>query len=160
MLTGNEHYVVIKLVSGEQIMAVLENESSDQITIFNPLLIRMFPVLGATGGGQEHVTATPYSKFSDDQSITIDKTKILFIKNLHHVLIPHFNRIVEEHSREVLVSKENRAEDLRWEDDPKEETQIKEVSDLTLEEVEKRIEMLRSIIDENKNFVDGNDTIH
>ena len=79
------------------------------------------------------------------------------MKNLHHVLIPHFNRIVEEHSREVLVTKENRAEDLDWGDEPVAE---QEMDQLTLEEVKKRLDMLRSIIDDKKNLVDGNDTIH
>ena len=156
MLSGNEHYVIVKFVSGEQVMAVLEHETKDQIIIVNPMLIRMFPIIGEKGG-QEHVTATPYSKFSDDQSLSIDKDKILFVKNLHHVLIPHYNKIVEEHSREVLVTKENRAEDLDWGDEPVAE---QEVDQLTLEEVKKRLDMLRSIIDDKKNLVDGNDTIH
>jgi DNA-directed RNA polymerase subunit H (RpoH/RPB5) len=157
MLTGNEHYVIVKFVSGEQVMAVLEAETADQIKILNPMLIRLFPVMEGNNG-KEHVTATPYSKFSDDQSLVIDKSKILFIKNLHHILIPHFNRIVEENSREVLATQGNKAEDLQWEDD--QEGVNEELSELTMEEVKKRLDMLKSIIDENKNFVDGNDTIH
>ena len=163
MLSGNEHYVIVKLISGEQVMAVLDYENETQIHIVNPLLIRMFPIVGATSG-QEHVTATPFCKFADNPSLTIDKSKVLFMKNLHHVLIPHFNRIVEEHSREVLVSKQPTAEDLVWGDEEEETVEqlatVENLNALTEEEVRKRIDMLKSIIDENKNFVDGNETIH
>lgn len=159
MLSGNEHYVIIKFITGEQVMAILEHESQDQIHILNPMLIRMFPILGQTSG-QEHVTATPFCKFADTQTLTIDKSKVLFVKNLHHVLIPHFNRIVEEHSREVLITKENRAEDLDWGDEEEED-----LESLSTEELQKRIQMLEAIaekevIEEEKNFVEGNETIH
>lgn len=159
---GDEHYVIIKFVSGEQVMAVLLEETEDDFRISYPMQIRMFPILGeGTTGGREHVTATPWNKFAEDPELVINKRNVLFIKNLHHVLIPHYSRLVAENEETALVnSRENRAEDLSWDDEEEDEP-------LTIEEVQKRIRMLESIARGEKkeetiekNFIEGNDTIH
>ena len=157
MLMGDEHYVIVKFTSGEQVMAVLLEETIDDVTIVYPMQIRLTPILDA-GGAREHVTATPWNKFADDPEITINKRNVLFIKNLHHVLIPHYTRLVSENEETQLVNKrENRAEDLSWGD---EETQ-EEVDALSNEELLKRIRMLESIAEKEETvFVEGNDTIH
>lgn len=158
MLMGDEHYVIVKFTSGEQVMAVLLEETTSDVTIVYPMQIRMTPILDVDGA-REHVTATPWNKFAADPEITINKSHILFIKNLHHVLIPHYNRLVSENEQTQLVNKkENRAEDLSW--DGEEDHGIH-----TVEELEKRIDMLESIAgetteEEESTFIPGNDTIH
>jgi len=164
MLMGDEHYVIVKFTSGEQVMAVLLEETEDNFRISYPMQIRMFPLVGENGQGKEHVTATPWNKFADDPELVINKRNVLFIKNLHHVLIPHYARLVAENEQTSLVnSKENRAEDLSWGDE-EEDDEI-----LTVEDVKKRIEMLESIagkqrtteeIEDERTFVEGNDTVH
>lgn len=161
MLSGNEHFVIIKLVSGEQVMAVLENETDENIHISSPLLLRLFPVLGAEQG-QEHVTATPYCKFAEDSNLTLNKRNILFIKKLHHQLVPHYMRLADEAEEHVPIKQkqDGSVKQLDWED---EELQ-NEVSGLSDEEIKKRIRMLEAIAkkeeEEARNFVDGNDTVH
>lgn len=154
---GDEHYVIVKFTSGEQVMAVLLDETTEDLTIVYPMQIRLTPILDADGA-REHVTATPWNKFADDPQVTINKRNVLFIKNLHHVLIPHYTRLVSENEETQLVNKkENRAEDLSWGD---EETQ-EEVDALSNEELLKRIRMLESIAEKEETvFVEGNDTIH
>lgn len=157
MLIGNEHFVIIKLVSGEQVMAVLENETDENIKISSPLLLRLFPVIGAETG-QEHVTATPYCKFAEDSNITLNKRNILFVKNLHSMLIPHYIRLASEAEESVTIKKKDDGgvRKLDWED--------KEVSGLSNEEIQKRIQMLEAIAkkeeEEVRTFIEGNDTIH
>lgn len=166
MLTGNEHYVVVKLISGEQIMAVLEYETEETVELAYPMLIRMFPIVVA-GKSHEHVTATPYSQFSEDPIISIHKRNIIFLKNLHHMLIPHFTKIVQDAEQTVLVKRDstgqvNRAEDLVWEDEELE----REMKTLTTEEIQKRIDVLEAIFgseepeEEKTTFVEGNRTLH
>lgn len=161
MLNGNEHFVIIKLVSGEQVMAVLEKETDDNIQISSPLLLRLFPVLGADAG-QEHVTATPYCKFAEDSNLTLNKRNILFVKNLHSLLIPHYIRLASEAEEHVPIKQkeDGSVRKLHWED---EELQ-NEVAELSNEEIQKRIRMLESIAqkeeEEMRTFVEGNDTIH
>lgn len=155
---GDEHYVIVKFTSGEQVMAVLLEETPVDVTIVYPMQIRMTPIIDVDGA-KEHVTATPWNKFADDPEITINKSHILFIKNLHHVLIPHYTRLVSENEETQLVNKrENRAEDLSWGDE--EDDGIH-----TVEELEKRMAMLESIAgetteEEERTFIEGNDTIH
>jgi hypothetical protein len=161
MLIGNEHFVIIKLVSGEQVMAVLEKETDDNIQISSPLLLRLFPVIGAESG-QEHVTATPYCKFAEDSNLTLNKRNILFVKNLHSMLIPHYMRLASEAEEHVPIKQKHDggARKLEWED---EELQ-QEVAELSSEEIQKRVKMLEAIAEkeeeEARTFIEGNDTIH
>jgi len=119
--------------------------------------LRLFPILGAEQG-QEHVTATPYCKFAEDTSLTLNKRNILFIKNLHHQLIPHYIRLANESEEHVPIKQreDGSVRKLDWEEE--------EVESLSDEEIKKRIRMLEAIAkkeeEEVRNFVDGNDTIH
>jgi hypothetical protein len=53
----------------------------------------------------------------------LDKKDVMFIKKMHHIFIPHYLRIVEEHEKLGLMdTKERRtAEDLYWEEEQIEE---------------------------------------
>lgn len=170
MLKGDEHYVVVKLITGEQIMAILEYESDNSVELVYPMLIRLFPILQGDKP-HEHVTATPYSQFADTAHITINKSHIVFLENLHHMLIPHFTRLVAENENAVLISRQKdgsvkRAEDLNWDEEEMQE----EAESLTTEELQKRIAMLESIFgkeeesleeqEDQRTFVEGNNTLH
>ena len=41
----NENFVVVKLVSGEQVMATLTNEDADTIQLHYPMVIKMIPFI-------------------------------------------------------------------------------------------------------------------
>jgi hypothetical protein len=157
MLDGTEFYVVLKLTSGEQMMAVLRNEDEEYVEIEYPMVMRMIPIMSE---GKEHITAHPFCQFSDDRNFTLHKSNIMFVKKLHHVFIPHYQRIVHEHEKTSLVTNNkgvSQETSLEWEDEM-----------LTVEEAKKRIEMLRSIVgieekeqpSPSSTFVEGNDTIN
>ncbi len=155
MLTGDEQYVILRLVNGEQVMAVLQYESKETVEIENPMVIRTFVNPEA---GSEHITAAPWSRFSSNQSISIQKSHVIFIKNLHQQLIPHYIRLVTESSKEVTI-KQSLEQD--WDDEPTEEAQI-------VEDLQDRIDKLYAMLNPSKEetpedtsvVVDGNDTIH
>lgn len=133
MLSGNELFVIVKLVSGEQVMAVLRSEDESFIEIESPMCIRTIPILETQ---KEHITAHPLCQFSDDVKYVLDKKDVMFVKKMHHIFIPHYLRIVEEHEKLTEVNEEKRApraEDLYWEE-------------------EQEIDL--------RNFVEGNDTIN
>jgi hypothetical protein len=94
MLTGNELYVVMKLVSGENVLAVLKKEDDDFIEVQSPMCIRTIPVLET---GREHITASPLCQFSEDSSYILDKRNLMFVKKMHHLFIPHYQKIVADH---------------------------------------------------------------
>ena len=153
----NEHFVIVKLVSGEQVMATLTSEDATTVELQYPMVIRMIPFVDGERA-HEHVTAAPLCQFSDDKTFRIPKTNIMFVKKLHEVLIPHYNRIVDEHENTILVRSDKTGNIER----------IKE--DLTVEDIQKRIDMLESIAgierdtegeeEETRYYVEGNETLH
>jgi len=153
----NEHFVIVKLVSGEQVMATLINEDDTTVELHYPMVIRMIPFIN-DGSAHEHVTAAPLCQFSDDKTYRIPKTNIMFVKKLHDVLIPHYNRIVDEHEHTVLVRSDKTGNIERIQEE------------LTVEDIQKRIDMLESIAgierdteeeeEETRYYIEGNETLH
>ena len=153
MLDENEFYIVMKLTSGEQVMAVLREEDDDHVLLESPMCIRTIPILEAS---REHVTAHPLCQFSDDRTFVIAKRDIMFVKKLHHLFIPHYQRIVAEHEKLSFITKDQK-EELLWEDE------------VDQEEAKRRISMLEDLAKTPKDeeeekryrvFVEGNDTIN
>jgi hypothetical protein len=120
MISSNELFVVLKLVSGEQVMAVLRSEDEMFVEIESPMCIRTIPILATH---KEHITAHPLCQFTDDVNYVLDKKDVMFIKKMHHVFIPHYLRIVEEHEKLGIIDTSGRksADDLYWEDETEEE---------------------------------------
>jgi hypothetical protein len=161
MLDDNDMYVIVKLTSGEQMMAVLKDEDEDYVMLDTPMSIRIIPVIEA---GKEHVTAQPLCHFTDDQSFVISKRNILFVKKLHHVFISHYQKIVEEHSKTSFIArKQKSADDLKWEDENEEY-----LTERDEEEIRKKLDLLREVFGreneeeepEIRTYVQGNDTKH
>ena len=164
-MIADDYYVVLKLVSGEQVMATLIDEDDTHVVLHNPMIIRILPYIDK-GKTKEQVTAVPLCQFSDDEYYRIPRSSFMFLKTLHEMLIPHYNRIVEEQSESVLA-KSNKDGDMEL---------IEELFDgenLTVEEIHKRIEMLEELADEQeeiyepeedieevRSFVAGNETLH
>ena len=153
MLDDNEFYIVMKLTSGEQVMAVLREEDDDHVLLESPMCIRTIPILEAS---REHVTAHPLCQFSDDRTFVIAKRDIMFVKKLHHLFIPHYQRIVAEHEKLSFITKDQK-EELLWEDE------------VDQEEAKRRISMLEDLAKTPKDeeeerryrvFIEGNDTIN
>lgn len=155
MITGDELIVIAKMANGEQVMACLIDEDERYVEFQYPILIRMIPVSET----KETIAATPYCQFSADTKFLIDKRNVMFIKKLHPTFIPHFMRFAAEYANVEFVARERKhdvSEIFEGEDE------------LTIEEIQRRIAMLEAIaggesdeIEElEKNFVDGNDTVH
>lgn len=153
MLDENEFYIVMKLTSGEQVMAVLREEDDEHVLLESPMCIRTIPILEAS---REHVTAHPLCQFSDDRTFVIAKRDIMFVKKLHHLFIPHYQRIVAEHEKLSFITKDQK-EELLWEDE------------VDQEEAKRRISMLEDLAKTPKDeeeekryrvFIEGNDTIN
>ena len=153
MLDENEFYVVMKLTSGEQVMAVLKEEDDEHVLLESPMCIRTIPILETN---REHITAHPLCQFSDDRTFVIAKRDIMFVKKLHHLFIPHYQRIAAEHERLSFVSKDKK-EELLWEDD------------VDQGEAKRRISMLEDLAKTPKDeeeekryrvFIEGNDTVN
>lgn len=151
-------YVILKLTSGEQVMSILKEEDDEYILLEDPMCIKTIPVLES---GKEHITAAPLCHFTADREFVINKRNVLFVKKMHHLFIPHYIRIVDDHMKsDVFQPAEEPSDSLIWEDD------------FTPETAAKAVEQLKNIFgDETKeeevdwesklrNLVQGNDTIN
>lgn len=151
MLSGDELYVVLKLTSGEQVMAVLSAEDEEYLEIVSPMCIKTIPVLQT---GREHITAAPLCQFTDDTTYILAKKDVMFVKKMHHVFIPHYQRIVAEHEQSAVFEPAQEEKNKEW-DDPT----------MSPQEAKKRMDMLKHLTNEEPeeripNFVPGNDTIN
>jgi hypothetical protein len=143
-------HVVIRLVSGDEFMCVLESEDEYYVLVKDPISVKTIPILEE---GREHVITAPLSQFTDDTEYVFEKHHVLYVKKLSSKMIPHYERIVESHKH---------VDNFRPADDAFDGEEI------SAEEALKRIEMLKKIFGEEKEesqpvdstFVKGSDTIH
>jgi len=150
MLTGKEFFVTLKLVSGEQLMAVLEDEDELHIKLEFPIVMR-----GRidTERGREVMMAAPFSQFSDASSFILDKSHVVFIKKLHPAFIENYLEFVKSYEIVAFNSSEEEPEEH-----------------LTVEDIKARLDALDALrgnqpeVDEEETiqstFIVGNDTKH
>ena len=82
---------LIKLITGEQIMAEVTENTSAALKISNPTLIVVLP--SKTNSQQPSVGLAPWAEFSDDKEISIDKLHVIAIMNPIKDFIDQYNRI-------------------------------------------------------------------
>jgi len=154
MLDDNELYVVMKLTSGEQVMAVLKEEDDEHVLLESPMCVRTIPVLETQ---REHITIHPLCQFSDDTTFVISKRDIMFVKKLHYLFVPHYQRIVAEHEKLSFITNNGKKEETIWEDE------------VDTQEAKRRSSMLEDLAKTPKDeeeerryrvFIEGNDTIN
>jgi hypothetical protein len=149
-LSVDDDYVVLKMITGEQLIAVKRAETKDYLTIEYPMLIKGYAFQNGEEMG-EHVTAAPYCKFTDDKIFTFDKQHIVFTKKMHTYAVPFYIGLVEEHEETVEVE----------EDEPPK----------TVEELGERVNKLAGFLRKMQqpegeeslsetSFIEGNDTKH
>jgi len=92
MKLENSVHVVLKLVTGETLMATYDGEDDRFIMVEKPVQIKtiLIPELE-----RETVTAAPYCPFSESTTFILEKTHIVYIKRLHKVYIAHYNKFMK-----------------------------------------------------------------
>lgn len=150
MLTGKEFFVTLKLVSGEQLMAVLDDEDENFVKLDYPIVMR-----GRidTDKGREVMMAAPFSQFSEATSFVLEKSHVIFMKKMHAAFVPNYIDFVKSYEIVAFTP-------------PEEE----EESDLTIDDIKARLDALDALrgiqpeVDEEetdkKVFIQGNDTKH
>jgi hypothetical protein len=94
-------YVVVKLVSGENVMSILDYENSDLLELKYPMLIRSVQTVD-NGIGKEHMIATPFCPFAADDYFTIERKDVMFVKELHQALVPNYLNLLKDHEQVVV----------------------------------------------------------
>ena len=157
-LEPNQSYVILKLVSGEQLMGVRTEETENDITVMFPMTLRQYPVQREDGTVGETITGGPFCQFATDRIFTIPKAAVMFNKPLHEMLVPFYVRMVNQYERLIEVPQS------MFLDEEEEQEAI------TVEDVEKAVDRLAAIMHGDKKhseekevdgyFIEGNDTIH
>jgi hypothetical protein len=150
-LSVDDTYIVFKLATGEQLIAVKRDETITEVTIEYPMLVKSYAFENGDDGLSEHVTATPFCKFSEDKVFTFRKTDIIFLKTMHRYAIPFYVNLVKQYEATIPS------------DDNGEET-IEELSD----RVDRLMEHLKSLADNPEEETEapvvvkapGNNTFH
>ncbi len=163
------NYVVIKLISGETVMASYESEDDKFVKVEKPVQIKTVIVPGIN---REQVTAAPYCQFSDSTTFVLEKSHIIYIKKLHKEFIKHYNNFILAYD-EALIPATPTDKRLKQQLREMEEMFDDEEDTLTVEEINRRLDILEAIanapsgdaqdeVDEllSSNFVEGNDTKH
>lgn len=95
-------YIIMKLISGERIMAEYVGEASGCVDILSPLAFFTERVV-VDGVKQEELLAKPYCSFSIDDEFSIPKTAILYYKELHPAFVKHYVRLTAEYNEPSTV---------------------------------------------------------
>jgi len=157
-LEPNQSYVILKLVSGEQLMGVRTEETENDITVMFPMTLRQYPVQREDGTVGETITGGPFCQFATDRIFTIPKAAVMFNKPLHEMLVPFYVRMVNQYERLIEVP-----QSMFMNEEEEQEA-------ITVEDVEKAVDRLAAIMYGDKKhseekevdgyFIEGNDTIH
>jgi hypothetical protein len=91
-MDGNK-YVVMKMTSGEELVAHSIEENDYEIRVLFPMLVRRIP---RQGGMAESIVLSPYTYFSADDEYTFQKNQIIFIKDLDAKYEQEYNRSIDD----------------------------------------------------------------
>jgi hypothetical protein len=155
----DKHYVVVKLVSGETVMATFEGEDEKYVKVDFPIQIKtvIIPEIN-----KESISASPLCQFSDATSFVLEKNHIVYIKKLHPQFVKHYNNFIKSYEEAMIPTTRSDIQDKLSE-------YFDDAEDLTLEEINRRIELLEAIAsgghsdeedDSMLSVMEGNDTLH
>lgn len=155
----DKDYVVVKLVSGETIMAMFEGEDEKFVKVEYPIQIKtvVIPELQ-----RESISASPMCQFSDATSFVLEKSHIIYIKKLHKQFISHYKGFIKSYEEALIPTTRSSIQETLSE-------YFDDTEDLTLDEINRRIEMLEAIAsgehsEEDEEImlsvIEGNDTLH
>jgi hypothetical protein len=116
----SEQYVFLKLVTGDQIMAMKESETESTLTIKFPMLIKNHVITQNEVRVSEQVTAGPFTMFAESAYMQINRMHIVIETKLAEQAIPHYLGLVKEHEG-IEVGEPEPVSGLIWEDEPEEE---------------------------------------
>jgi hypothetical protein len=92
---NNEETVIIRLVTGEQLIARLLNNTPDGILVFRPIVLKYYPAI-ENGKVGEKLTTALFSPLSCDESFVFDIRHCISISKLHSKITPHYLNVSED----------------------------------------------------------------
>lgn len=112
---NNNEYVVFKLITGEQVLATLLNETKDGIVVIDPIQVRMVPMVENNEYSEQALT-NRLCQFTDETEYTFNYKDIVYMKSLHPKMHGHYERLVLAFGEESKVVEEYYVEEDKRED--------------------------------------------
>lgn len=151
LIEDNDLVIVVKLCTGEQLLAVLSEDEETFLELKYPLEVKSVPVIDEDGSMSSSTVLTPWCPYSDDRYYRIDKKNFLFNKKVHPVFVQQYVNLVDYYFSEKEAKKDR-------------EGYYQEVtSDEDLESAVDRLELIlegKVQAEDYVFFVDGTDTKH
>ena len=86
--------VVVKLVSGDLLMATVLNDTPESLILVDPVAVRTVHVQSESGLIERTVT-NPFCTITDEREYSFDRRHVLFVKRLHPRVIKFYEELVK-----------------------------------------------------------------
>lgn len=96
-------YVVFKLITGEQVIATLINESEVGLVVVDPIIVTMRYIV-RDGQHIEQAITSKFCQFAENNTYTFSKRNLIFYKKLNDDMIMYYTRIVKALNDADLVN--------------------------------------------------------
>ena len=84
---------IVKLITTEELLAEVKNETETKVTLKNPTRIVVIPPQGGQSPKGTNVGLAPWINFSDETEVTIDKSHIFCIMNPAQEFVNQYNTV-------------------------------------------------------------------
>ena len=88
----NEH-VVLKLCTGEQLLATLLNETLEGITVLDPIQVKLITAYDE-GEYVEQAITNNYCQFTQERRFTFNWKDVIYCKELDPVMVKYYQKLV------------------------------------------------------------------
>jgi len=90
-------YAVLKLISGEEVIGGVIEETDYNITLMLPMVLRHLPKISPMNGMPvESLFFSPMCQMTADDTFIIDKAQTFFIKEMDPVYIPQYEDAIDK----------------------------------------------------------------
>lgn len=102
LIKEDDQFVLVKLASGEMLVATLRQHTEETLSVEYPFELRIHQdkrkdqIVDVTA-------AAPFCGFAQDRKFTFKKSDIMFTKELHTYSIPFYIELVEEYEKLIDV---------------------------------------------------------
>lgn len=111
--------VVIKLVTGDMMMATLMLETDDTVIVHDPIAVKTIQA-NKNGAIVERTVTAPYCGLTDEREYVFDRRNVLYVKKLNDTVDKYYTRLVKEFEETFTIDNVDSLSDEFKEDDQEE----------------------------------------
>jgi hypothetical protein len=90
-----DKHIVVKLISGEELVCTYLNEDDYQLNVLFPMIVKHIP-RAYEGRLMESISLAPYTYFASDDEFSFQKNQIIFIKEMNPMHLDSYNAAIDD----------------------------------------------------------------